>query len=137
MLKVSLNDELVEVPPNTSLGEALPAWTGADGAAPAVALYQKALEKDHLNESAYWELGWSYQILDRWEDALAAWDALKKLNPKYPELELYYPIIKMRRDHQDLLLWVPIEQPDRIAGCDPRFADPAERFNDSAPRPVL
>jgi sulfur carrier protein len=52
MLKVSLNDELVEVPPNTSLGEALPAWTGADGAAPAVR-YVVAVNREFVPRSDY------------------------------------------------------------------------------------
>lgn len=80
---------------------------GEDGAAEAVALYRQALERDHRAEDAYWELGWSYQLLDDWDEVMKAWDALRALNPRYPELDKHYPVAKMRRDQAAALAKLP------------------------------
>lgn len=80
---------------------------GEDGAEAAVSLYRQALAKDHRAQDAYWELGWSYQLLDRWSDVIAAWDALRALNPDYPELAKHYPVAKMRRDQAEALAKLP------------------------------
>ncbi len=80
---------------------------GEGGAEEAVSLYKAALAKDHRCEDAYWELGWSYQLLDQWSEAILAWDELRKINARYPELDKHYPIAKMRRDQAEALAQLP------------------------------
>src|SRR5687768_8034086 len=62
-------------------GRAIQRERGEGGAEDAIAKYRAALEKDAECGAAYWELGWSYQVLSRWDEAVQAWDKLKALNP--------------------------------------------------------
>jgi hypothetical protein len=80
---------------------------GEGGAEEAVALYRAALEKDPGCADALWELGWSYQVLDDWEKVLEAWDALRAMQPDYPELSVHYPVAVMRRDQARALAALP------------------------------
>ncbi|WNG13237.1 CapA family protein [Cystobacter fuscus] len=34
-----------------------------------------------------WELGWAYSLLNRWQEALAAWSVVQRLDPAHPDLE--------------------------------------------------
>lgn len=34
-----------------------------------------------------WELGWAYRLAERWEEALAQWEEVRKRDPQYPDLE--------------------------------------------------
>ncbi len=80
---------------------------GEGGAEEAIALYKKALEHNPAYGAALWELGWSYQVLDRLEEAVKAWDALRELDPDYPELDAYYPVLKMRFEQKEKLSKLP------------------------------
>ena len=64
----------------------------------AVRLFLAAAELDSLNPHAYWELGWAYQRLFSWNDAVGAWNMLRALEPRYPGLSRHAPILRMRRD---------------------------------------
>ncbi len=80
---------------------------GEDAATVAVGHYKQALEADPQCAAALWELGWSYQVLGDYDAALKAWDALRQLQPDYPELADNYPILVMRRDQDALLKSLP------------------------------
>lgn len=88
-------------------GKSLQAKQGKKGAKDAVALYEAALRADPFAAEALWELGWSHQVLQQWDAALAAWSHLARLNPDYPELETYYPVLKMRYDAARALANLP------------------------------
>lgn len=60
--------------------------------------FAAALELDPQSFAAHWELGWTYQLLERWEGALQVWERLRDLDPDYPQLAIYYPLVEMRRD---------------------------------------
>ena len=64
----------------------------------AVQLFLAAAALDSLNPHAYWELGWAYQRLFSWNDAVGAWSRLRALDPMYPGLSRHAPILQMRRD---------------------------------------
>ncbi len=63
---------------------------GKNGARKAVVLFREALVADPECEDCWWELGWSYRLLGRWNASLRAWNQLRSLDPYYPELEVYY-----------------------------------------------
>ena len=88
-------------------GQELQREKGEGGAEEAISLYRQALELDPEATEAYWELGWSYQVLDELDEALTAWDRVRELAPDYPELELYYPVLKMRHAQQEKLQALP------------------------------
>lgn len=80
---------------------------GEAGAEEALILYQQALALDPELADALWESGWSLQVLERYSEALQAWDDLRALDPKYPELETYYPVLEMRLEQQRKLGLLP------------------------------
>lgn len=88
-------------------GQELQREKGEGGAEEAISLYRQALELDPEAAEAYWELGWSYQVLDELDEALTAWDRVREIAPDYPELELYYPVLKMRHEQQEKLQALP------------------------------
>ncbi|MFC1610158.1 CapA family protein [Myxococcota bacterium] len=88
-------------------GRAIQTQRGEGGAHDAIDVYLRALEQDAECGAALWELGWSYQVLGRLDDAVAAWDKLKALDPDFPELQTYYPVLIMRRDHAAAIASLP------------------------------
>lgn len=88
-------------------GRAVQREKGEGGAEEAIALYRQALEHDPEFAAALWELGWSYQVLDRLDEAMKAWEQLRALDPDYPELETYYPVLKMRYEQKEKLSKLP------------------------------
>ncbi len=77
----------------------------------AVQRFLSAIETDALNTHAYWELGWAYQRLESWNDAVLAWQALDEIAPDYPQLTRHLPILRMRRDRAAGLTSVVEEMP--------------------------
>jgi len=73
---------------------------GSGGAEAALDYFRRALDADSLYSDARWELGWTLQLLSRWDEALEAWAGLERLDPPHPELARYRPIVTMRRDRQ-------------------------------------
>lgn len=80
---------------------------GEGGAEEALAIYQQAVALDPELVEAYWEMGWSYQHLSRWDDVLAAWSRVRALRPDFPELKVHYPMAVMRRDQERALAELP------------------------------
>ena len=80
---------------------------GEGGAADAIDLYLRALEQDSACAPALWELGWSYQVQGELDRAVEVWDRLEALDPDYPELETYYPVLIMRRDQAAAMAALP------------------------------
>lgn len=88
-------------------GRVLQREKGEGGAAEAVAIYQRAIAADPNLAAAYWEMGWSYQLLSKWDDVIAAWDRVREIDPKYPQLDVHYPVALMRRDQDRILAALP------------------------------
>lgn len=88
-------------------GRAIQQDQGEGGADAAIAKYDAALKLDPLCTAALWELGWSYQVKDDWAQAVAAWDRLKAIDDKYPEMDKHYPVARMRRDQAAALENLP------------------------------
>lgn len=88
-------------------GRELQRKEGEDAAKRAAKLYEQALEQDPFCSEALWELGWSYQVLERWGDAVQAWDRLRARSPNYPEIDTHYPVLVMRRDAARALAALP------------------------------
>lgn len=80
---------------------------GEGGALDAIAAYRVALEADPGLALAWWELGWSLQVLNRLDEAVAAWDRVKELEPNYPELSTHYPALVQRQKQTSLLSKLP------------------------------
>ncbi|MBI5508402.1 MAG: CapA family protein [Deltaproteobacteria bacterium] len=80
---------------------------GEGGAADAIRTYREALAADPKCAAALWELGWSYQVQAELDQAVAAWDELKALEPGYPDLDRHYPVLLMRRDQARALAALP------------------------------
>lgn len=91
----------------TATGMEVQRAQGEGGASEAAALYRQALEADAMCTQALWELGWSLQQLDAWDEAVAAWERLRTLDSDYPELSEHYPIAVMRRDQARALAALP------------------------------
>ncbi len=70
----------------------------AKGLEHSAALLREALAADSTNREALWELGWNYQVMTRWDDALDTWDKLASYEPRHVGLQRYVPIVEMRRD---------------------------------------
>ncbi|MEL6543609.1 MAG: CapA family protein, partial [Myxococcota bacterium] len=88
-------------------GKAVQREKGEGGAQEAIDLYNQALKLDPKNPAAYWELGWSHQVLDQLGEAVEAWDTVRELDPEYPELDTYYPVLKMRHEQAEKLSKLP------------------------------
>ena len=88
-------------------GRSIQQQRGEGGAADAVDVYQRALEQDPGCTQAWWELGWSYQVLSDFEKAVQSWDRLREIDINYPELGTYYPVLVMRRDQAAALAALP------------------------------
>lgn len=88
-------------------GRTLQREKGEGGAAEAVEIYRAAAEADPTLAAAFWEMGWSFQLLSRWDDVLAAWDRVRALDPAYPELAKAYALAKLRRDETVALAALP------------------------------
>ncbi|MBI3183725.1 MAG: CapA family protein [Myxococcales bacterium] len=80
---------------------------GEGGADEAIASYRAALEADPSCAPARWELGWSHQVKGEWDAAVAAWDALRKSAPDYPELDRQYEVAQRRREQAASLAALP------------------------------
>ncbi|MEO1480599.1 MAG: CapA family protein [Myxococcota bacterium] len=80
---------------------------GEGGAEEALGIYEQALDLDPKLAAAYWEMGWSYQVLDRLGEAVDAWDKVKEIDPEFPELETHYPVLKMRFEQKEKLSKLP------------------------------
>ncbi len=88
-------------------GRALQRERGEGGAQEAIALYRAATDADPTLAAAFWEMGWSFQLLSRWDDVLTAWDRVRALDPAYPELGKSYALAKLRRDEAIALASLP------------------------------
>lgn len=64
----------------------------------AMELFRAAIDADSTYADAHWELGWSLQRLHRYQQALAAWQPIHRLQPDDRRLTRYEPIVTMRRD---------------------------------------
>lgn len=93
-------------------GRAIQRARGEGGADDAIAAYREALKLDPQCAAAYWELGWSYQVKDAWQEVVTAWDAVTAIDPNFPELAKHYPIAVMRRDQARSLATLP--DPSRL-----------------------
>lgn len=88
-------------------GRAVQREKGEGGAEEALGIYEQALKLDPKLVAAHWEMGWSYQVLDRLGEAVEAWDTVREMDPEYPELETYYPVLKMRFEQKEKLSKLP------------------------------
>ncbi len=86
------SEELVEK------GRAVLKSKGKAGASEAAGIFGEAITADSRNAIAYWELGWARQIGGDYDAALAAWQKLKQLDPKFPDLDNFSTITTMRRN---------------------------------------
>ena len=59
---------------------------------------KQASEAQPQAAEIWWELGWVYWRLDRYEEGVTAWNRVKSLNPEHPELEQWLPQMISRRD---------------------------------------
>ncbi|MEK7706002.1 MAG: CapA family protein [Myxococcota bacterium] len=85
---------------------------GDEGAAEALAFYREAYALDGTSVESLWEMGWAYQTLRQWDDALAVWREVEKLAPDHPELQKFLPLLVMRRDQAAVLAALP--EPDAL-----------------------
>lgn len=96
---------------------------GEGGAEEAIATYKGALEKDPLCKPALWELGWSYQVAEKLDEAVKVWDQLHRIDPDYPEFEVHYPVLLMRRDQHAALAALPetgsLPEPEEVPRSGP------------------
>src|SRR5262249_22244121 len=88
-------------------GRAVQKEKGEGGAPDAIVLYRQAIEADPKCTVAYWELGWSYQVTGEYAKCVETWERLRAIDPRYPELDLHYPIAVMRRDQAAKLAALP------------------------------
>ena len=88
-------------------GRKLQQEKGEGGAEEAIAIYSQALKLDPECAAALWEQGWSYQVINKWDEVIVVWEALERLDPKYPKLDVHFPIAKMRRDQARTLAELP------------------------------
>ncbi|HSI04696.1 MAG: tetratricopeptide repeat protein [Myxococcota bacterium] len=70
---------------------------GRVAAPEAGALFAEAVKEDARNTMAYWELGWAQQIGGDFDAALATWQTLKQLDPKFPDLDNFSAIATTRK----------------------------------------
>jgi len=89
------------------VGRKIQTERGEGGAEDAIATYNKALQLDANCTAALWELGWSYQVINKWEKVIETWTALQKIDPNYPKLDVHLPIATMRRDQARALAGLP------------------------------
>lgn len=85
------SEELVEK------GRAVLKTKGKAGATEAAGAFTEAITADSRNAIAYWELGWAQQIGGDYDAALATWQKLGQLDPKFPDLDNFSTITTMRR----------------------------------------
>lgn len=64
----------------------------------ALSLLQQATKAEPSSAEAWWELGWVYWRLDRYDEGTEVWEKVKTLNPRYPELNEWLPQMISRRD---------------------------------------
>jgi poly-gamma-glutamate capsule biosynthesis protein CapA/YwtB (metallophosphatase superfamily) len=88
-------------------GRAIQREKGEGGAEEALTLYRRALVLDPECAAALWEQGWSHQVINAWDEVIAAWTKLKELDPNYPQLDIHFPIAEMRRDQARALAQLP------------------------------
>lgn len=88
-------------------GRVLQRERGEGGAEEAIALYRSAIDSDPNLAAAYWEMGWSHQLLSQWDRVIEAWDRVRELDPAFPELSVHYPVALMRRDQDRVLASLP------------------------------
>lgn len=92
-------------------GRAVLKTKGRAGAAEAATLFTDATKEDPRNAIAYWELGWAQQIGGNVDAALATWQTLKQLDPKFPDLDSFSTIADARRNEPQAQAPAPA-QPD-------------------------
>jgi len=88
-------------------GRALQKERGEGGAKEAIAIYQSALESDPNLAAAYWEIGWSAQLLTQWDQVIEAWDHVRALDPDHPELGKAYALAVLQRNEARALAGLP------------------------------
>lgn len=88
-------------------GRELQRERGEGGAREAIALYEQAIALDASLAAAYWEMGWSYQLLSDWDRVLEAWERVRALDPAYPELAKSFALARLRRDESRALAALP------------------------------
>lgn len=64
----------------------------------ALTLLESASEAQPDSVEAWWELGWVYWRLDRYDEGVRAWEKVKALDPRHPELGQWLPQMISRRD---------------------------------------
>ena len=64
----------------------------------ALSLLEQASTAQPKAAEVWWELGWVYWRLDRYDEGVEAWNTVKALNPQYPELDEWLPQMISRRD---------------------------------------
>jgi Bacterial capsule synthesis protein PGA_cap len=72
-----------------------------DGPSASLDYFQRAVEADSLSTDALWELGWTLQLLERWNEALDAWERLRALDPTHPDLNRARALVAMRKERAD------------------------------------
>jgi len=55
----------------------------------AILAYQAAINLDPGYGAAHYEIGWSYWVLERWQDVVTHWKQAKKLNATGPDFSRY------------------------------------------------
>ena len=80
---------------------------GKASASEATALFAEATKEDPRNAMAYWELGWAQQIGGNIDAALATWQTLKQLDPKFPDLDSFSSIADARRKEPQIQAVTP------------------------------
>lgn len=69
--------------------------------------FEEAISADSAAVDAYWELGKLEQRRRHWDHAVAAWEALARIDSGHPELAMRLPVLLMRRDRADSLALLP------------------------------
>ena len=85
----------------------------------ALSLLEQASAAQPKAAEVWWELGWVYWRLDRYDEGAEAWNTVKALNPKYPELDEWLPQMLSRRDLARLPVNVEVSsktEPSKVTG---------------------
>ena len=93
---------------------------GRAAAAEAGALFAEAVKEDARNTMAYWELGWAQQIGGDFDGALATWQTLKQLDPKFPDLDNFSAIAADRRSEPAMKAVASPGEDPPLAGTPPK-----------------
>lgn len=77
----------------------------------AITLLERARSLAPADADILWELGWRYQTTTHWNEALETWATLARIQPDYPGLSRYQPIVAMRRDRAQVADTLPPTAP--------------------------